>query len=212
MTARPRPQAGGRHPRIGLFGGTFDPPHLGHLRLAEEARESLALDRVVFIPARVPPHKRSRRVSPPAVRLRLLRAALRGTGFRIDTLELGRRGPSYTVETLELLHARHPRAEFFLLAGADSLRDLPTWREPDRILELAVLAVARRPGVGAARNRLPAAWRRRIAFLDNPPLDVASSDLRARIAAGRSIRFLVPAAVERLVSRLGLYRCRGGAR
>ena len=201
----PRAGAGAR-PRIGVFGGTFDPPHLGHLLLAESARDRLKLDRVLFVPARVPPHKLSRRVTPPATRLGLLRAALRGTGFAISTLELGRPGPSYTVDTLERLGRRHPGARLWLLVGADSLADLPTWREPERILSLATLAVAARP---EASDRTPpsmARFARRIVHLGNPPVAIASTDLRARVARGRSIRFLVPAAVEKRVDALGLYR------
>jgi nicotinate-nucleotide adenylyltransferase len=195
----------GSRPRIGLLGGTFDPPHLGHLLLAEAAREALALDRVVFVPARMPPHKRGRRVTPPATRLALLRAALRGSGFAVSTVELDRPGPSYTVDTLERIAARGVPAELFLLVGADSLADLPTWREPERILSLARLAVAARPGA-AAPPRLARRFARRIVALGNPAVAIASSDLRARVAAGRSIRYLVPPSVERAIARLGLYR------
>jgi nicotinate-nucleotide adenylyltransferase len=189
--------------RLGVFGGTFDPPHLGHLLLAECARETLGLDRVIFVPARVPPHRAPKRPAPADVRVRLLRAALRGTGFEVSTLELSRPGPSYTVDTLDLVHARHPDARLWLLVGADSLLDLPRWREPARILERARLAVAARPGFRAAR--VGAAVSRRVDWLPNAPVDISSRDLRKRVAQGRSIRFLVPAAVERLVTRLGLY-------
>jgi nicotinate-nucleotide adenylyltransferase len=189
--------------RLGVFGGTFDPPHLGHLLLAECAREALGLDRVIFVPARVPPHRAPKRPSPADVRVRLLKAALRGTGFELSTLELSRPGPSYTVDTLDLVHARHPQARLWLLVGADSLLDLPRWREPARILSLVRLAVAERPGFRAAR--VGAAVRRRVDWLPNAPVDISSRDLRKRVAQGRSIRFLVPAAVERLVARLGLY-------
>jgi len=194
----PRPPA-----RIGVFGGTFDPPHFGHLALAECARETLALDRVLFVPARVPPHKRGAPVSPPATRLALLRAALKGSGFALSTLELSRPGPSWTVETLETLARRHPGAALFLLVGADSLLDLPSWREPARILELATLAVAERPGFDLS-SVSPRA-RARVTWLANPPLGIASRDLRARLRAGRSIRFLVPDGVARLVARRKLY-------
>lgn len=192
-------------PRVGVLGGTFDPPHLGHLLLAEAARDRLALDRVLFVPARMPPHKRSQPVTAAATRLALLRAALAGTGFRVSTLELDRPGPSFTVDTLAHFGSRWPRARLWLLLGADSLADLPTWREPERILSLAALAVAARPGA-ARPPRLAAAQARRIVHLGNPPVDIASTDLRRRVARGRSIRFLVPAAVERRVRALGLYR------
>jgi nicotinate-nucleotide adenylyltransferase len=191
--------------RLGVFGGTFDPPHLGHLLLAECAREALALDRVVFVPARVPPHKAIGRVSPADVRVRLLRAALRGTGFALSTLELSRPGPSYTVDTLDLMKRLHKGEALWLLIGADSLNDLPTWRDPDGILERARLAVAARPG--CVPRGVSARVRRAVDWLPNAPVDIASRDLRQRVAAGRSIRFLVPDAVARLVARLGLYGC-----
>ena len=196
---KPRPAG-----RIGVFGGTFDPPHLGHLLLAECARETLGLDRVVFVPARVAPHKVGRRMTPVAVRLSLLAAALRGTGFARSTIEARRPGPSYTVDTLEAVKRLHPAAELYLLVGADSLLDLPTWKDPARILALATLAVAKRPGFQPAR--VSAAVRRRVRWLANAPVAISASDLRARVAAGRSIRFLTPPAVERMVARLGLYR------
>jgi len=190
--------------RIGIFGGTFDPPHLGHLLLAECARETLGLDRVVFVPARVAPHKIGRRMTPVELRLSLLRAALRGTGFALSTLEVQRPGPSYTVDTLEALQRLHPEAELHLLVGADSLLDLPTWKDPTRILALATLAVATRPGFRPAK--ISAAVRRRVCWLPNAPVEISASDLRTRVAEGRSIRFLTPPAVERLVAHLGLYR------
>ena len=206
-----RPAAGAL--RLGLLGGTFDPPHVGHLLLAEAARERLRLDRVLFIPAHVPPHKRGRPVTPARTRRALLTAALRGTGFGLSTIELDRPGPSYTVDTLETFTRMHPHARLFLLVGADSLHDLPGWRDPERILALATVAVAARPGTrlaGLTRGML-ARHRGAIAFLGNPPVDVSSTRLRARVAAGRSIRFLVPSAVERTIARLGLYRRAGKA-
>ncbi len=200
--------------RIGLLGGTFDPPHVGHLLLAEAAREQLRLDRILFVPAHVPPHKRGRPVTPARTRRALLAAALRGTGFGLSTIELDRPGPSYTVDTLTSLARAQPGARLFLLIGADSLIDLPEWRDPERILSLATLAVAVRPGTklpAMARGPL-ARHRSAVKFLGNVPVDVSSTQLRARVAAGRSIRFLVPSAVERAIARLGLYRRTGGGR
>ena len=193
---RPRPG------RLGVFGGTFDPPHLGHLLLAECARETLALDAVVFVPARVPPHRAPKRPSPADVRVRLLRAALHGTGFQVSTLELSRPGPSYTVDTLDEMKNTHEA--LWLLLGADSLLDLPAWRDPDGILARARLAVAARPGFPV--RKISARVARRVDWLANAPVDISSRDLRRRVAAGRSIRFLVPERVARLVERLGLYR------
>ena len=191
---------------LGLFGGTFDPPHVGHLALAEWAREQLRLDRVLFIPAGRPPHKRRRPISSPAARLAMIRLATRGhPGFGVSTLELEADGPSFTVDTLRAIGARHPRARLFLLVGADSLDEFRTWRSPEEILALATLAVAARPGSGRAATR---AWARRrgVVWLGNPGLEVSSSLVRERARAGRSLRYLVPDAVARYITRHRLYR------
>ena len=135
--------------RIGVFGGTFDPPHVGHLALAEWATERLRLDRVVFVPAGSPPHKRGARLSSAAARLAMTRLAVRGNRrFVVSTLEVRSPGPSYTVETLRRLRARRPRGRWFLLIGSDSLDEFHTWREPDSILALATVVVAARPSHG----------------------------------------------------------------
>jgi len=200
--------------RIGVFGGTFDPPHAGHLALAERARERLGLDRVLFVPAGTPPHKRGRRLSSAGTRAAMTRLALRGhPAFRLSTLELARSGPSFTVDTLRTLRARHPEARLFLLIGEDSLGDFRTWRDPEGIRALATLVVARRPanGRGGARRtrlRRAPAPRRGVVWLDNPGLDISSSALRARARAGGSLRYLVPDAVARYVTRHRLYRRR----
>jgi nicotinate-nucleotide adenylyltransferase len=193
--------------RLGVFGGTFDPPHLGHLALAECAREQLRLDRVLFVPAGQPPHKRTTAPSSARARLTMTRLAVRGNpGFAVSTLEIARPGPSYTVDTLRALRAAHPKARLYLLLGADSLRDFRTWHASDAILDLAVLAVARRPGV--AVPRWSAQWhaRRRLVWLANAGLEVASSEVRARAKSGRSMRYLVPDAVARWAARHRLYR------
>ena len=193
--------------RIGLFGGTFDPPHFGHLALAEWAREQLRLDRVLFVPAGAPPHKRARRLSSVAARVAMTRLALRGNpAFRLSQLEVRRRGPSFTVDTLRAVRAGHPGAEVFLLMGEDSLDDFRTWHEPAAIRGLARLAVARRPG---GRRRTPARGiARGLIWLDNPGLELSSSAIRARARAGRSVRYLVPDAVARYLARHRLYRSR----
>lgn len=202
--------------RIGLFGGTFDPPHLGHLVLAEWARVRLRLDRVVFVPAGTPPHKRGRPLTDAALRLALTRLAVRGNpAFTVTAFEARRAGPSFTVDTLRHFHARQPDARFYLLMGADSLADFPNWHEPAEIARLATLVVAARPGSAGpapdARSRPPARARAggRVVLLDNPLVAISSSVLRARARAGRSLRYLVPDAVAAYVARHGLYR-RGG--
>jgi nicotinate-nucleotide adenylyltransferase len=200
--------------RIGLFGGTFDPPHVGHLALAEWARERLRLDRVVFMPAGSPPHKRGRPLSAAARRLAMTRLAVRGhPGFEVSALEARRRGPSYTVDTLRALRRAHPGARLYLLIGADSLDEFDTWHEPEAILELATLAVAARPGARAApraKRHAARGGRRagRVARLGNPGLDVSSTAIRARVRAGRTVRFLVPDAVAAYIARHRLYRAR----
>jgi len=193
--------------RIGLFGGTFDPPHLGHLALAEWARARLGLERVVFMPAGRPPHKRGRPLTAAAHRLAMTRLAARGNAaFAVSDLEARRRGPSFTVDTLRALRARHPGARLYLLMGADSLADFPTWREPGAIARLATLVVAARPlGARPEPRTGPTA---RVVMLDNPVLAISSSALRARARAGRSLRYLVPDAVAAYVARHRLYRGR----
>jgi nicotinate-nucleotide adenylyltransferase len=191
--------------RLGVFGGTFDPPHVGHLALAEWAREELGLDRVLFVPAGAPPHKRAGR-TPASRRLAMVRLAVRGNpAFAAEPMETRRRGPSYTVDTLRALAARHRGAKLWLLMGADMWATLGTWREPGAIARLAAIAVAARPG--SRRARRPAALRgARVRWLGNPVLDVSSSAVRDRARAGRSLRYLVPDAVARYVAERGLYR------
>jgi nicotinate-nucleotide adenylyltransferase len=192
--------------RVGVFGGTFDPPHLGHLMLAETAREKLRLDRVVFMPAGTPPHKHRRDLSPAERRIDMTRLAVRGhPQFEVSTLEARRVGPSYTVDTLGALHRRAPDARLYLLMGGDSLDDFSTWHDPQRILELATLVAHPRPGArGARRSRAGVLW------LNGPELDVSSSMIRARLRAGASVRYLLPDAVERYARRHRLYRPRRG--
>ena len=191
--------------RIGLFGGTFDPPHLGHLVLAEWARARLGLDRVVFMPAGTPPHKRGRRLTDAAHRLAMTRLAVRGNpAFSVSGLEARRVGPSFTVDTLQHFHARQPGARLYLLMGADSLADFPSWRGPGEIARLATLVVAARPG--PADPAQGAVARGRVVMLDNPLVAISSSALRSRVRAGRSLRYLVPESVAAYVARHGLYR------
>jgi len=204
--------------RIGLFGGTFDPPHVGHLVLAECARDRLALDEVRFIPAGQPPHKPGRRISGAAQRVAMARLAVRGNrGFSVSTMETRRGGPSFTIETLREVAADVPRARLFLLMGADSLDEFATWREPEAILRLATLAVAKRPGVAprAIRHRKAVSARAtssvrgpRIEWLDNAEIAVSSSIVRTRVREGRSIRYLVTDPVASYIARHRLYRGR----
>jgi nicotinate-nucleotide adenylyltransferase len=193
--------------RLGVFGGTFDPPHLGHLALAEWAREALALDRVLFVPAASPPHKRGAR-TPVTARVAMTRAAVRGNrAFAVSTLEARRAGPSYTVDTLRALADRHPRAELWLIVGADMFTTMGTWREIGAIVRLARVAVAARPGAaGGAASTWARGGLGPVAWLGNPGLEISSSGVRARARRGHSVRYLVPDAVARYIDAHALYR------
>jgi nicotinate-nucleotide adenylyltransferase len=186
--------------RLGVYGGAFDPPHLGHLVAASEACGALGLDRLLWIPSAVHPLKAVRTAA--ALRLEMVRAAVGDDPrFAADDLELRRTGPSYTVDTLRALRAREPEAALFFLTGADNLADLPRWREPDEIARLATLAVVSRAG-----DALPADAPFPAVAVQVTRVDVSSTEVRRRVAAGQSIRYLVPEAVRAVIERERLYR------
>ena len=217
--------------RIGVYGGTFDPIHVGHLRAAEDARERLALDSVLFIPCGDPPHK-VRRLAPAAHRLAMVRLAIAGNPrFRVSPLEVEREGRSYTVDTLRALRHRVPsQTRLTLLLGIDAFVEIGTWKDYRALFALADIAVWSRPAyrARALRTLLPVAARsefcygpnretlrhqtgNEIHFLTVTALDVSASDIRLRLRRGASIRYLVPAAVERYIARHGLYSGRRAA-
>lgn len=193
--------------RIGIYGGTFDPIHLGHLILAEQCREQCALDEVWFVPAAHSPFKSGVDQTPGEQRLALVKAAIADhPALRVSRCELDRSGPSWTVDTLEILHAENPARELFLLMGADSLQSLPLWHRPERIAELATIV-----GVNRGDRPLPdlnslGHLAGRVRIVTMPGIDLSATEIRERVRAGRSIRYLVPAAVEQLIGELGLYR------
>ncbi len=196
--------------RIGVYGGTFDPVHLGHLILASELRHALALDRVLFVPAGRPPHKTGQAIGDETHRLTMLRLALADNpAFALSTVDLDRAGTSYTADLLHVLSGTLAPAKLFFLMGEDSLRDLPTWHQPTHIAALAELGVARRPGVDvdleAVLREVPSA-RGRVHLVPMPPIGIASHDLRRRVRAGEPIRYLVPEEVEAYIAEHGLYR------
>jgi nicotinate-nucleotide adenylyltransferase len=199
--------------RIGIFGGTFDPVHQGHLILAEQAREQGRLDEVWFIPAPRPPQKEAGAITRFEQRVEMLTLALAGQpAFRVDRIEEHREGPSYTADTLTELRHRHPEHEFWLLIGGDSLADLPTWREPARIVRQAGLLVTERAGVPLpsaedlrARLGLAEDEPLRLQVIDTLRIEIASRDLRKRVASGRSIRYFLPRSVEVYIHEKGLY-------
>lgn len=200
--------------RLGLFGGTFDPVHYGHLLLAECCREQCKLDSVWFVPAATPPHKQARELSAAARRIEMLELAIGGhEQFAVSRLEVERGGVSYTVDTLRELRRAEPQRELFFLMGADSLADLPTWREPAAICELALPVVVRRPSSAqtdfsvlaplVSPARLEEIRRHEV---EMPPIGLSSSEIRRRVAAGLSIRYQTPRAVEKYIEAQGLYR------
>lgn len=195
-------------PDIGILGGTFDPPHIGHLVFAQEALLKLGLERILFMPARTPPHKSERDLTDVGRRIEMCRLAVRGDPrFQVDLTEADRPGVSYTAETLDILRQRG-ESEPVLLLGGDQAMALGSWREPRSVVGLARLAVAPRRSEQAEVSRELARLgaEGRFTFVDMPRIDVSSSALRARVSRDLPIRYLVPPAVERYVAREGLYR------
>lgn len=193
--------------RVGILGGTFDPVHNGHLVLAEHARDQLALDLVLFIPAGEPWRKANREITPAQRRLAMLKLAIAGNeAFGISDIELRRAGPTYTADTLEALAAERLDDEFYFIVGTDALADLPNWHEPERIVQHAILAVAQRGDqrIDTAIAALPI-LAARIERFNMPAVPISSTDIRARIAENKSISGLVPPSIERYIIEHGLY-------
>jgi nicotinate-nucleotide adenylyltransferase len=190
--------------RIGVFGGTFDPLHVGHLLVAGDARDSLQLDRLIFVPASAQPLK----VDAPAVasqqdRLEMVRLAVADdANYHVDDAEIARKGLSYTVDTLEHLSRRNPGAELFLLLGQDAMDSFGQWKSPDRIRELATLALMQRSGAPGSRTKSSNG----IVTVSTRRVDVSSTEIRERLRAGKSIKGFVPESVERFIDARGLYR------
>jgi nicotinate-nucleotide adenylyltransferase len=195
---------------IGILGGTFNPPHMGHLVMAQEALDQLDLDRVVLMPVAVPPHKEAREDPGAAARLELCRLAVAGDErFEVSSLEVDRGGASFTVDTLRELHDVEPEHDLTFIVGGDMAQSLPAWREPEAILALARLAVAEREGVrreDIARRLESLHDGSRVVFFDMPRIDISSSSIRRRVAEGRPVRYLVPDAVAEAIAEQGLYR------
>lgn len=200
--------------RLGIYGGTFDPVHYGHLLLAECCREQQRLDRVWFLPAAVPPHKQTAVISSAEHRVEMLLLATAGnSAFEVSRYETERGDVNYTVDTLAHFHSQNPNRELFFLLGGDSLADLPTWREPGKICELATLIVVRRPGMaefdfGNLRHVLTSAQIDRIRnhVVEMPRIDLSAREMRSLVAAGKSIRYRTPRSVEKYIETHGLYR------
>jgi nicotinate-nucleotide adenylyltransferase len=200
--------------RIGVFGGTFDPIHLGHLILAEQCREQGELDQVWFIPAARPPHKLDRELTPFAQRVEMLNLAIAGnSAFKVEEIERDRPGPSYTADTLDGLRRQYPREDWRLLIGSDTLMDLPNWHEPARVIQQASLLVMVRTGHPVpteqalrtvfSETQLPTL---RLRVVQAPQIDISSRDLRRRASERRSLRYQVPRAVGCYISNKNLYQ------
>jgi nicotinate-nucleotide adenylyltransferase len=191
--------------RIGLYGGTFDPVHLGHLRAAENAREGMGLDLVAFLPSAVPPH-RSAPLSAAADRLAMARLATAShPRFEAWDAELRRPGPSYTIETVSSLLSERPSDSFVLVVGADTWPEITTWREPERLLSLVEVAVVDRPGYPGPGPEAPFPGARGVTRVEGPSLPISATAIRERARQGRSVRFLVPDAVADYIAARRLY-------
>jgi nicotinate-nucleotide adenylyltransferase len=195
---------------VGILGGTFNPPHVGHLVMVLEALDQLDLDRVLLMPVAQPPHKEALSDPGADVRLELCRLAVAGEDrVEVSDLEIERGGASYTVDTLRALHERDPEHALTFIVGGDMAYSLPSWREPEAVLELARLAVAERDGLrreDIAERLEPLHEGDRVVFFDMPRIDLSSSAIRARVAAGRPIRYLVPDPVVDVIRARSLYR------
>jgi nicotinate-nucleotide adenylyltransferase len=190
--------------RIGIFGGSFDPPHLGHLVIAELSRRTLKLDVVYLVPAYQPPHKAGRHASTARDRLAMTKLSVRGnSSLRVSDIEIRRRGVSYTVDTVRAFHRRFPAAELFLIIGSDSLRQFHSWKDPEGILALASLAVYRRPQKGHKRSKSKTT---KLHWIKGPSMNLASSDIRKRLLQGRAIDEMVRENVLAFISRKRLYQ------
>jgi nicotinate-nucleotide adenylyltransferase len=198
---------------IGVFGGTFDPPHTGHLILAERCREEAGLDQIWFLVSYVPPHKADRQITRFEQRCEMVTLATTGQpAFRVEPIEKELPPPNYTAHTFAELQARHPAHSFALIIGGDSLNDLPTWYKPAEVVKLAKLVAVPRPGVTlmsaaelAARIGVPAG-QVRLQVVECPQVDIASRDIRQRVSEGKTVRFLMPRGVEEYVRERKLYK------
>lgn len=198
--------------RLGLLGGTFDPVHWGHLLMAEQCREQCRLDQVWLLPAGSPPHKSDHAISTGTQRAEMLEFAIAGhSDLVVNRLEFTREGKTYTVDTLEQLHRERPEDELFFIIGADSLTDLPDWREPERIIEYATVVAVNRgdrplPNREELTEHLGKQIASRVELVTMPGIDLSATDIRHRVSEGRSVRFMVPRAVEAYIAENKLYQ------
>jgi nicotinate-nucleotide adenylyltransferase len=192
--------------KVGLFGGTFDPVHMGHLRAAENAREALELDSVLFIPAGSPPHRSGPRSSA-LDRYAMVTLATSGNpAFTASDAEVERQGPSYTVDTLAAVRASHPQDDLFLIVGSDAFGEISSWKEHDRIFSMCRVAVVHRPGEVPLSEMALELTGERVFWVEAAGLPVSATDVRRRVSEGHSVRYLVPDLVADYIHKRGLYR------
>jgi nicotinate-nucleotide adenylyltransferase len=190
---------------IGILGGTFNPPHVGHLIVAERVREELKLDKILFIPSAISPHKQHIQLIDPTYRMEMVQLAVLGQQFfEASDIEIARGGVSYTVDTLGQLKRMYPGDTLFLLIGMDNLAEFDTWKSPEKIVELANVVVMTRPGFEP--NGVLGEYGKKVTLCQVPEIEISSSDIRARVKQGKSIRFLVPKPVESYIYFRKLYR------
>ncbi len=198
--------------RLGLFGGTFDPVHLGHLILAEITLEKMGLDQICFLPSGSPPHKQKEEISSEKARTEMLEFAIAGDNrFSINRMEFEREGPTYTYETVKILKEENPEDEFFFIIGADSLKDFPRWKHPERIVEKATIVAVNRgllsqDEMQELKSKLPEDLMNHVEIISMPGIDLSSTEIRNRVKEGKSIRYMVPHAVDAYIHQHKLYQ------
>jgi nicotinate-nucleotide adenylyltransferase len=192
--------------RVGIFGGTFDPIHNGHLQVAEDVRKNLAMEKILFVPSFLPPHKLDKEVTEAGLRFEMVSLALEEyPHFEISEFEFQKEGISYTVETLNALKRSNPDVELFLIMGVDQLLDMDSWREPEKIFQISNVVAMRRPGY--RREEIESLdWYSKILWVDVTPIEISSSMIRKKIQQGESVQGLVPEQVEKFIEEKGLYK------
>ncbi|MFZ1080878.1 MAG: nicotinate-nucleotide adenylyltransferase [Candidatus Kryptoniota bacterium] len=191
--------------KVGIFGGTFNPPHVAHLVAAENVCDHLKLDRVLFVPAAIPPHKLNEKIISAELRLQMVKLSIRDNSkFEVCDIELRRSGPSYSIDTIVELKGKFPGDDFFFIMGIDLLTDFYSWKNPDKILNECNVVVMDRPGFALAS--VDKELLRRVEVVNVPSMDISSSDIRRRVKSGKSIKFLVPPAVEDYIYANSIYR------
>ncbi len=192
--------------RVGIFGGTFDPIHNGHLQVAEDVRKNLEMEKILFVPSYLPPHKLDKKVTEAKLRFEMVSLALEGhPHFIISEFEFQKEGISYTVETLNALKRSNPDAELFLIMGVDQLLEMDSWKEPEKIFQISKVVAMGRPGY--RREEIENLdWRTKILWVDVTPVEISSSLIRKKVQQGESVQVLVPKQVEKFIIEKGLYK------